>query len=346
MCVIFRLAWLCCCSREQSWGWWWRGSVVTSNRKAAPSFAIPSLRVRASTLNRPRLQSHLLELRGSYGHGKALARVRKDTSQNTLSSTVAADHKVAIVVKPPSHVWLCDLMDSNAPGFPVLYYLPRVCSNSCPLNRWCHPAVSFLCHSLLLLPSVFLSIRVFSNELGLHIRWPKYWSFCFGISPSSEYSGLISFRTDWFDLLAVKGTLESLLQHHSSKASVFWCSAFFMIQLSHVYMTTGKTIALTRWTFVNLKEGQDKCWQISFVGRCWVLDYYFWTLVGSIRLIADESAHLHLTENLVSFLHLTCFLTLVREMVKSGHARSSAIKDGKKILCWYSSGQGYSVSGN
>ena len=151
----------------------------------------------------------------------------------------------------------------------------------------------------------------------------------------------------WFPLgLAVKGTRESLLQHHSSKASVFWCSAFFMIQLSHVYMTTGKTIALTRWTFVDLKVGQDKCWQISFVGRCWVLHYYFWTLVGSIRLIADESAHLHLTENLVSFLHLTCFLTLVRGMVKSGHARSSAIKDGKKILCWYSSGQGYSVSGN
>jgi len=106
-----------------------------------------------------------------------------------------------------------------------------------------------LCHSLLLLPSIFPSIRVFSNESVLHIRWPKYWSFSFSISPSSEYSGLISFRMDWLDLLAVQGTLKSL-QHHSSKASILQCSAFFTVQLSHPYMTTGKTIALTRWTFV------------------------------------------------------------------------------------------------
>ena len=107
-----------------------------------------------------------------------------------------------------------------------------------------------LCHPLFLLPSVFPSIRVFSNELALCIRWPKYWSFSFGISPSNEYSGLISFRNGWFDLLAVQRTLKSLLQHHSSKASLFQCSAFFMIQLLHAYMTTGKIIALTRWTFV------------------------------------------------------------------------------------------------
>ena len=107
-----------------------------------------------------------------------------------------------------------------------------------------------LCRSLLLLPSVFPSIRVFSNESALHIRWPKYWSFSFSISPSSEYSGLISFRNDWLDLLAVQGTLKSLLQHHSSKASILLHSASFMIQLSHPYMTTGKTIALTRRTFV------------------------------------------------------------------------------------------------
>ena len=107
-----------------------------------------------------------------------------------------------------------------------------------------------LCCPLLLLPSVFPSIRVFSNELALCIRWPKYWSFSFGISPSNEYSGLISFRNGWFDLLAVQRTLKSLLQHHSSKASLFQCSAFFMIQLLHAYMTTGKIIALTRWTFV------------------------------------------------------------------------------------------------
>ena len=103
---------------------------------------------------------------------------------------------------------------------------------------------------LLLLPPVFPSIRVFSNESALRIRWPKYWSFSFSISPSNEYSGLIFFRIDWFDLLAVQGTLKSLLQHHNSKASILWHSAFFMIQLSHLYMIIGKTIALTIWTFV------------------------------------------------------------------------------------------------
>ena len=107
-----------------------------------------------------------------------------------------------------------------------------------------------LCHPLLLLPSTFPSIRVFSNESALHIRWPKYWSFSFNISPSSEHSGLISFWMDCLDLLAVQGTLKSLLQHHSSKASILWHSAFFIVQLSHPYMTTGKSIALTRRTFV------------------------------------------------------------------------------------------------
>ena len=107
-----------------------------------------------------------------------------------------------------------------------------------------------LCWPLLLLPSSFPSIRVFSNESVLHIRWPKYWSFSFSISPSNEYSGLISFRMDWLDLLAVQGTLKSLLRHHSSKASILQHSAFFMVQLSYPYMTTGKTIALTRQTFV------------------------------------------------------------------------------------------------
>ena len=107
-----------------------------------------------------------------------------------------------------------------------------------------------LCLPLLLLPSIFPSIRVFSNESGLPIRWPKYWSFSFSISPSSEYSEMISFRMDWLDPLTVRGTLKSLLQHHSSKASVLQCSAFFTVPLSHPYMTTGKTIALTRQTFV------------------------------------------------------------------------------------------------
>ena len=107
-----------------------------------------------------------------------------------------------------------------------------------------------LCHPLLLLPPIPPSIRVFSNESALHIRWPKYWSFSFSISPSNEHPGLISFRMDWLDLLAVQGTLKNLRQHHSSKTSVFWCSALFTVQLSHPYMTTGKTIALTRRTFV------------------------------------------------------------------------------------------------
>ena len=107
-----------------------------------------------------------------------------------------------------------------------------------------------LCCPLRLLPSIFPSIRDFSNELVLHVRWPKYWSFNFSISPSNEYSVLISFRMDWLILLSVQGTLKSLLQHHSSKASILWCSVFFIVQLSHPYMSTGKTIALTRWTFI------------------------------------------------------------------------------------------------
>ena len=125
---------------------------------------------------------------------------------------------------------------------------PEAYSNSCPLSQWCHPAISS--SSLLFLPSTFPSIRGFSNESVLCIRWPKYWSFSFSISPSNEYSGLISFRMDWLDLLAVQGILKSLLQHQSSKVSILQSSAFFIVQLSHPHMTTGKTIALTRQTFV------------------------------------------------------------------------------------------------
>ena len=126
---------------------------------------------------------------------------------------------------------------------------PRAYLNLCPLSRWCQLTISS-CHPLLLPPSIFPSIRVFSNESVLRIKWPKYWSFSFSISTSKEYSGLISFRTDWLDLLAVQGTLKSLLQHQSSKASILQYSAFFIVQLSHPYMTTGKTIALSRQTFV------------------------------------------------------------------------------------------------
>ena len=126
---------------------------------------------------------------------------------------------------------------------------PGDCSNSCPLSVMPFNHL-ILCHPLLLLPSIFPSIRVFSNESALCIRWPKYWSFSFSTSPSNEYSGLISFRIEWFDILAVQGALTSLLQHHSSKASILQHSTFFIVQLSHPYMTTGNTIALTRRTFV------------------------------------------------------------------------------------------------
>ena len=137
-------------------------------------------------------------------------------------------------------------MDCSIPGFPVLHYLPKLAQiHVIELVILSNHLI--LCHPLLLLPSIFPSIRVISNQLALHVRWPKYWSFSFSISLSSEYSGLISFRTDWFDLLAVQGTL----QYHSSKASILWCSAFCMVQLSHPCMTTGKTIVLTRWTFVS-----------------------------------------------------------------------------------------------
>ena len=149
-----------------------------------------------------------------------------------------------------SHVWLfatpwpaacpASLSITNSPSVPKVISIELVM----PSNHL------ILCHPSLFPPSIFPSIRVFPNESALRIRWPKYWSFSFNISPSNEHSGLISFRMDWLDLLAVQGTLKSLFQHHSSKASILWCSAFFTVQLSHPYMTTGKTIALTRWTFV------------------------------------------------------------------------------------------------
>ena len=137
---------------------------------------------------------------------------------------------------------LCDPMDCSTPGFPVHHQLLELAQS--PSNHL------ILCCPLLLLPSIFPSIRVFSNELVICSRWLKYWSFSFSISPSNEYSELISFSMDWFDLPTVQGTLKSLLQHHSSKASILQCSAFFIVQLLHPYMTTGKIIALTRWIFV------------------------------------------------------------------------------------------------
>ena len=139
-------------------------------------------------------------------------------------------------------------MDCSTTSFPVHQQLPEFTQSHV---HWVMIPSNYLilCHPLLLPPSIFHSIRVFSNESVLCIRWPKYWSFSFSISPSNEYWGLISFRMDWLDLLAVQGTLKSLLQHHSSKASILRCSVFFTVQLSHPHMTTGKTIALTRWIF-------------------------------------------------------------------------------------------------
>ena len=152
-------------------------------------------------------------------------------------------------------LWRSGLQHTRHPH-PLLS--PGACSNSCPSSWWCHSTISSSYHPFLLLPSIFPSIRVFSNESVLRIRQPKYWSFSFNISPSNERPGLTSFRMDWLDLLAVQGTLNSLLQHHSSKASILQHSAFFIVQLSHtwlcmglsLYTTTGITIALTRWTFV------------------------------------------------------------------------------------------------
>ena len=145
---------------------------------------------------------------------------------------------------------LCNPMDYSIPGllsFTISQSLLILLSIELVMS--CNHLI--LCCPLLLLPSIFSSIRVFSNESFLHIRWPKYWSFSFSISPSNEYSGLISFRVDCFDLLAIQGTLKSLRQHHSSKASILWCTAFFRVQLSHPYMTTRKSIALTIWTFLS-----------------------------------------------------------------------------------------------
>ena len=146
-------------------------------------------------------------------------------------------------------------MDCSMPGSSVLHYLLEFAQMSTELVMPSNHLI--LCHPILLLPSIFSSIRVFSSESVLHIRWPKYWSFSISISPSNEYSGLISFRMDWLDLPGVQGTLKSLLQYHSSKASILRCSAFFIVQLSHPYVTTGKTIALTRWTFISAFTNKD-----------------------------------------------------------------------------------------
>ena len=163
--------------------------------------------------------------------------------ERSVFSSVQSLSRVRLLVTPWTPACQASLSIINSRS------LPKLVSNESvmPSNHF------ILCHPLILLPSIFPNIRVFSNETALRIRWPKYWSFSFSISSSNEHPGLISFRMDWLDLLAVQGTLKSLLQHHSSKASILQCSAFFTVQLSHPYMTTGKTIALTRRTFVGKK---------------------------------------------------------------------------------------------
>ena len=160
-----------------------------------------------------------------------------------------ANQLLLLLVQSLSRVWLCNPTNCSTPGFPVLHHLLEF--SQTPVH-WVGGAIESS-HPLLplLLPTIFPSIRVFSNELAVCIRWSKYWSFSFIINPFNEHSVLISFRIDWFDLLAVQRTSNNLLQHHSSKASILRCSAFFMVQLSHPYMTTWKTIALTTWTFVS-----------------------------------------------------------------------------------------------
>ena len=167
----------------------------------------------------------------------------------TVLSTLHLLTSVQVSSVAQSCPTLCDPMNRSMPGLPVHHQLPQFTQTHVhrvgDAIQPSHP-----CRPLLLLPPIPPSIRVFSNESILCMRWPEYSSFSFSISPSNEHPGLISFMMDWLDLLAAQGTLKSLLQHHSSKASIFWCSAFLTVQLLHPYMTTGKTIALTRWTFV------------------------------------------------------------------------------------------------
>ena len=188
-----------------------------------------------------------------------------------------------------------DTMDYSKPGLPVLHHLLELAQTHV---HWVGDAIlpSHLLSSLLLLPSVFPNIRVFSNESALRIRWPKYGSFSFNISPSNEHPGLISFRMDWLDLLAVQGTLKTLLQHHSSKASILQSSAFFIVQLSHPYMTTGKTIALTRWTFVDkvmsLLFNMLSRLVITFLPRCKCLLISWLQSTSALQLESTSSSAL------------------------------------------------------
>ena len=179
---------------------------------------------------------------------------------------------------------LCNPTDGSTPGFPI-HHLSWSLLKLMSVKSVMISNHLILCHPLHLLPSIFPNIRDFSNESLLCIRWPSYWSFSFSISPSNEYSGLISFRINWFDLLAVQGTLKSLLQYHSSKSSILQCSDFLMAQLSHPYTTTGKTIALTRWTFV----GKEKSLFLNMLFRL-VTAFLPWSKCLLISWLQSPSA--------------------------------------------------------
>ena len=190
---------------------------------------------------------------------------------------------------------LRDPMDHSTPGLPEAITNSRSSLKLMSIELVMPSNQLILCHPLLLLSSVFSSIRVFSNESVLRIRWPKYWSISFSISPSSEFSGLISFRMDWLDLLAVQGTLKSLLQHHSSKAPILQHWPVFMVQLSHPYMTTGKAIALTRWTFVGkvmslLFNGQES---LKRNGVALIVKKRVWNAVLGCNLKNDRMISVH-----------------------------------------------------
>ena len=177
----------------------------------------------------------------------SISKCKSGTEKRELKRSCSVRYQFSSIAQ--SWPTLCNPMNHSMPGLPVHHQLPEFTQTHV---HWVSDAIQpSLCHPLLLLPSIFPSKRVFSNQSALNIRWPKYWSFSFKISPSNEYSGLISFRIDWFDLLAAPVTLRSLLQHHSSKESILWRPDFFIVQLSHPYMTTGKTIALTRQNFVD-----------------------------------------------------------------------------------------------
>ena len=185
---------------------------------------------------------------------------------------------------------------------------PGVYPNPCPLSQWCHPTISS--SVIPFLPSIFPSIRVLPNESALHIRWPKYWSFSFKISPSNEHPGLTSFRMDWLDLLAVHGTLRSLLQHHSSKPSILQYSAFFIVQLSHPYMTTGKTLALTRQTFV------DKAMSLLF-------NMPHWLCTNNTQLTHWALCHF---QGLVYVFYFTLCLTPHSHIIQCHHPRNPSLR--------------------